>query len=125
MLFYLDYCPYYYNDEIASSLNRKEEIRIFKDFIKYIQKEEKQRRKYNFYTSLRVLVNEFRNTLKEEDKDAFFNRVKQLIFESRFIDENICKYEVMIDYRSIREFKFIINEHIENMEEQEENEKSR
>ena len=71
------------------------------------------------------MVNEFRNTLKEEDKDAFFNRVKQLIFESRFIDENICKYEVMIDYRNIREFKFIINEHIENMEEQEENEESR
>lgn len=125
MVFYLDYCPYYYEDNIANSLNSPEEIKIFKNFIKYIQTQEKIKGKDNFYTSIRVLVNDFQNTLKEDEKDAFYNRVKQLIFESRFIEEHIYKYEVMINYKSARKLKFIINEHIEELVEQEENEESR
>lgn len=125
MVFYLDYCPYYYEDNIANSLNSQEEIKIFKNFIKYIQRQEKLKGKDNFYTSIRVLVNDFQNTLKEDEKDAFYNRVKQLIFESRFIEEHIYKYEVMINYKSARKLKFIINEHIEELVEEEENEESR
>lgn len=125
MVFYLDYCPYYYEDEIANSLNRKEEIKIFRNFIKYIQRQEKLKGKENFYTSIRVLINGFNNTLKKADNDAFLNRVKQIVWESGFINDNTYKYEVMINYKNVRELKFLINEHIEELIEEEENEESR
>ena len=125
MVFYLDYCPYYYEDDIANSLNRKEEIKIFRNFIKYIQRQEKIKGKDNFYTSTRVLTDEFLNTLKKDDHDAFLNRVKQIVWESGFINHNTYKYEVMINYKNVRELKFLINEHIEELIEQEENEESR
>ena len=125
MVFYLDYCPYYYNDEIANSLNRQKEIKIFRDFIKYIQGQEKYEGKDNFCTSTRVLINEFQNKLKKADHDAFSNRVKQIVWESGFINHNTYKYEVMINYKNVRELKFLINEHIEELIEEEENEESR
>lgn len=125
MVFYLDYCPYYYEDEIANSLNRHEEIKIFRNFIKYIQRQEKLKGKENFYTSIRVLINGFNNTLKKADHDAFLNRVKQIVWESGFINDNTYKYEVMINYKNVRELKFLINEHIEELIEEEENEESR
>ena len=118
MIFYLDYCPYYYEDEIEDKLNEQKEIDILNDFIKYIGEKEK----YTFYTTVRAIVNEYiedKNNFNEDEIEFLINKIKQISCESGFTDNNFSKYEVILDHKTVREFKFIINKHIEDLKEQE------
>ena len=94
MIFYLDYCPYYYEDEIEDKLNEQKEIDILNDFIKYIGEKEK----YTFYTTVRAIVNEYiedKNNFNEDEIEFLINKIKQISCESGFTDNNFSKYEVI------------------------------
>lgn len=125
MVFSLDYCPYYYEEELAEDLNRKEEVKMFNRFIKYIKEAIKHTRKEDFYTSTRQLLNNFILKIEKEKRDNFINRANQLICDSGFNEKYIDRYEVLIDSTNINEFKAIFQENIKSLVEQTEEEESR
>lgn len=124
MVFGIDYCPYYYEEDIADELTEDEEIRLFKKFKKHIKEQIKNTRKEDFYTSTRILVKDFIKDLKEKNKEPFYHRITQVIAESGFNEKYIDKYEILVDLDNINELENILNTYIRNLMEEKETEES-
>lgn len=123
MIFFLDYCPYYY-DEVENNLSRNDEIKLFEKFKRFLLEQKKDTLKEDFYTSTRELINDFFDKFRFENQDITYNRIKQVISESMFNEKYIDKYEVLVDANNINELVKILNRKINELIEQDEVEKS-
>ena len=122
MVFYTDFCPYYYDlDKIIENnylIDPFAEIDMLKDFGDYyIEKCLFD----NPYISIRNLINQFveEQTDNKEKREVMSNIIKMKINESDFIRDNIDGIEVYITPHNYKELKQAIEESIQNTEEEE------
>jgi len=113
MVFWLDYRPSYYIEDIIDTLDKKKEEEVFKKFYKYIQDINKSKRNIEFYLSTRLLIDNFIVNIDKNIQEPIYNRIKQILSESGFNDRNLYKYEVLIDSKNINELAKIVANHIE------------
>lgn len=122
MVFYTDFCPYYFDlDKIIESnyiIDPFETIAILKEFAGYyIEKCLFD----NPYISIRNLINQYveEQTDNLEKREVMSNIIKMKINESDFIRENIDGIEVYITPHNYKELKQAIEDNIQDIEEEE------
>lgn len=122
MVFYTDFCPYYYdmdmildNNYLIDSFSEIDMLKDFGDY--YIEKCLFD----NPYVSIRNLINQFieEQTDNQEKREVMSNIIKMKINESDFIRDNIDGIEVYITPHNYKELKKAIEECIQNTEEEE------
>ena len=122
MVFYTDFCPYYYDmDNILENnylIDPFAEIEMLKEFGDYyIEKCLFD----NPYISIRNLINQFveEQTDNKEKREVMSNIIKMKVNESDFVRDNIDGIEVYITPHNYKELKQAIEESIQNTEEEE------
>ena len=122
MVFYTDFCPYYYdmdmilnNNYLVDPFSEIDMLKEFGDY--YIEKCLFN----NPYISIRNLINQFveEQTDNQEKREVMSNIIKMKINESDFIRDNIDGIEVYITPHNYKELKQAIEESIQNTEEEE------
>lgn len=122
MVFYTDFCPYYYDlDKILENnylIDPFAEIDMLKEFGDYYIEKCLFN---NPYISIRNLINQFveEQTDNLEKREVISNIIKMKINESDFIRDNIDGIEVYITPHNYKELKQAIEESIQNTEEEE------
>lgn len=122
MVFYTDFCPYYYDmDKILENnylIDPFSEIDMLKEFGDYYIEKCLFN---NPYISIRNLINQFvkEQTDNQEKREVMSNIIKMKINESDFIRDNIDGIEVYITPHNYKELKQAIEESIQNTEEEE------
>lgn len=122
MVFYTDFCPYYYDmDKILENnylIDPFAEIEMLKEFGDYYIEKCLFN---NPYISIRNLINQFveEQTDNQEKREVMANIIKMKVNESDFIRDNIDGIEVYITPHNYKELKNAIEESIQNTEEEE------
>lgn len=121
MVFYTDFCPYYYDmDKILENnylIDPFVEIEMLKEFGDYYIEKCLFN---NPYISIRNLINQFveEQTDNQEKREVMVNIIKMKINESDFIRDNIDGIEVYITPHNYKELKEAIKEIIQDTEEE-------
>lgn len=122
MVFYTDFCPYYYDmDKILENnylIDPFAEIEMLKEFGDYYIEKCLFN---NPYVSIRNLINQFVEEQKDnqEKREVMSNIIKMKINESDFIRDNMDGIEVYITPYNYKELKKVVEECIQNTEEEE------
>ena len=122
MVFYTDFCPYYYDMDMILENNYLidpfAEIEMLKEFGDYYIEKCLFN---NPYISMRNLINQFvdERTDNQEKREVMANIIKMKVNESDFIRDNIDGIEVYITPHNYKELKKAIEESIQNTEEEE------
>lgn len=122
MVFYTDFCPYYYDMDMILENNYLidpfAEIEMLKEFGDYYIEKCLFN---NPYISIRNLINQFveEQTDNQEKREVMANIIKMKVNESDFIRDNIDGIEVYITPHNYKELKQAIEESIQNTEEEE------
>lgn len=121
MVFYTDFCPYYYDmDKILENnylIDPFAEIEMLKEFGDYYIEKCLFN---NPYISIRNLINQFveEQTDNQEKREVMANIIKMKVNESDFIRDNIDGIEVYITPHNYKELKEAIKESIQESEEE-------
>lgn len=121
MVFYTDFCPYYYDmDKILENnylIDPFAEIEMLKEFGDYYIEKCLFN---NPYISIRNLINQFvgEQTDNQEKREVMANIIKMKVNESDFIRDNIDRIEVYITPHNYKELKEAIKESIQESEEE-------
>ena len=108
MVFYTDYCPFYYEDNMGIEYNdflSSPSIQgiVLENFIEYIQ----SRILEESYISTRLLINDF--TAKEQsnskNKEILSNFLKKSIIETGFADKYIDNITIYVTHRNYKELE--------------------
>lgn len=124
MIFYTEYCPYYYDiDEIKENsyyIDKSSQIDMLKEFSGYYIEKCLFN---NPYISIRHLINQFvgEQTNDKEQRKLMYNIIKMKINETNFISNNIDidGVEVYITPHNYKELQQAIEESIQNIVEEE------
>lgn len=124
MIFYTEYCPYYYDiDEIKENsyyIDKFSQMDMLKEFSGYYIEKCLFN---NPYISIRHLINQFvgEQTNDKEQRELMYNIIKMKINETNFISNNIDidGVEVYITPQNYKELQQAIEESIQNIEEEE------
>lgn len=124
MIFYTEYCPYYYDiDEIKENsyyIDKFSQMDMLKEFSGYYIEKCLFN---NPYISIRHLINQFvgEQTNDKEQRKLMYNIIKMKINETNFISNNIDidGVEVYITPQNYKELQQAIEESIQNIEEEE------
>ncbi len=124
MIFYTEYCPYYYDiDEIKENsyyIDKFSQIDMLKEFSGYYIEKCLFN---NPYISIRHLINQFvgEQTNDKEQRNLMYNIIKMKINETNFISNNIDidGVEVYITPHNYKELQQAIEESIQNIVEEE------
>lgn len=124
MIFYTEYCPYYYDiDEIKENsyyIDKFSQIDMLKEFSGYYIEKCLFN---NPYISIRHLINQFvgEQTNDKEQRKLMYNIIKMKINETNFISNNIDidGVEVYITPHNYKELQQAIEESIQNIVEEE------
>lgn len=121
MVFYTDFCPYYYDMDMILENNYLidpfAEIEMLKEFGDYYIEKCLFN---NPYISIRNLINQFvgEQTDNQEKREVMANIIKMKVNESDFIRDNIDGIEVYITPHNYKELKEAIKESIQESEEE-------
>lgn len=123
MVFYTDYCPFYYDEDEMIEENKynydpKLKRELLEDF-SYFYTENCLFN--NPYISMRELLNQFANkqSLISEDRDAIKNIIKKILIESDFVQNNLDGVEVYVTPKNYKKLEKVIEDCIQNTEEEE------
>lgn len=122
MVFYTDFCPYYYDmDKILENnylIDPFAEIEMLKEFGDYYIEKCLFN---NPYISMRNLINQFveEQTDNQEKREVIANIIKMKVNEIDFIRDNIDGIEVYITPHNYKELKEAIKETIQDVEQEE------
>ena len=122
MVFYTDFCQYYYDmDKILENnylIDPFAEIEMLKEFGDYYIEKCLFN---NPYISIRNLINQFveKQTDNQEKREVMANIIKMKVNESDFIRDNIDGIEVYITPHNYKELKEAIKETIQDIEQEE------
>lgn len=123
MVFYIDYCPFYYDeDEFVKEsdynyipLLKRDLLREFEDFYS------KNCLFNNPYITTTNLLNQFVDSYSvvEENRDTIKNIIKKILIESDFIQNNIDGIEVYVTPKNYKDLEKVIENQIQSIEEEE------
>lgn len=104
MIFYTDFCPFYYDDQESITYNDitdspTYQAIILTEFINYLQKFTLE----EGYASTRILINDFtdKRQVDEETKNKMSNFLKKSIIETGFVDKYIENITVYVTHKNM------------------------
>lgn len=108
MIFYTDFCPFYYDDQESITYNDitdspTYQAIILTEFIDYLQKFTLE----EGYVSTRILINDFtdKRQVDEETKNKMSNFLKKSIIETGFVDKYIENITVYVTHKNNKELE--------------------
>ena len=108
MVFYTDYCPFYYDDEKNIIYNQIMDSPTYQgielaEFVGYMGKRVIE----DSYISTRNLINNYVQTksLKDTDKEILANFLKKSIIETGFSEKYIDNINVFVTYKNFQELE--------------------
>lgn len=122
IVFYTDFCPYYYdidmileNKYFADSIKKINMLQNFGDY--YIEKHLFN----NSYINIRNLIKQFveEQTYNKEKREIIENIIKMKLNEGEFLRDNMDGIDVYITPNNYKELKEAIVESIESIEQEE------
>lgn len=123
MVFYTDFCPYYYDEgefvsENEYNYNKLIKSELLKDFASYYTERHLLN---NPYISVRNLINQFaeEQSIIQEDRYAIENIIKKVLNDNNFIQNHIDGIEVYITPENYKELETVIEEYLQNLEQEE------
>lgn len=122
MVFYTDFCPYYYDKEILSDSYYDTDSEIKKDILRgVIDYYYKNCLWDNPYITTRDLFNRFAESqsLIGERREEIVNTLKKALNENHFVENNIEGIEVYITPKNYKELEQAIEETIQSIEQEE------
>ncbi len=114
MVFYLDYCPHYFQEDMdITDDNRREYLEKFKDYINhYIE----MRPDRWLRTNTRDLIRDFINIeCENEDTELVYNVLSEELYNSGFIDKYLDGYTVNINVNNIDDLLDTIDKRINEL----------
>lgn len=123
LVFYTDFCPYYYDSEKVIDnnyfLDSTSLIDMFDDFKNYYSEKCLFN---NPYISMRNLINQFaeEQTDIKEKREEIFNIIKLEIIDSDFISKHIDGIEVYITPDNYKELENVFEKSVQRIESEEE-----
>jgi hypothetical protein len=108
MVFYTDYCPFYYDEEESNMYNQiednpKYQSKILEEFVDYIHKRVME----DSYISTKTLINHFVD-IKTNDKEYSYllsNFLKKNIIQTGFVEKNISGVTVCVTPSNYKELE--------------------
>lgn len=123
MVFYTDYCPFYYDDgKFISENEYNYNVLIKKELLSEFSRYYAERCLFeNPYISIRNLLNQFteEKSVVQENRDAIKNIIKKVLNESNFMENNIDGIEIYITPKNYKALEKVIANYIQNIEEEE------
>lgn len=121
MIFYTDFCPYYYEEEESNIYNNiidtnHQKARVLEEFAYYYTCN--YLLEDNSYISVRNLINRFINR-KESFKryeDEISNFLKKSVIESGFVDRHLDNIDVYVTPKNYKEFEKSIMKIVNQLE---------
>ena len=105
MVFYTDYCPFYYDDEKNNQIMDSPTYQGIElaEFVGYMGKRVIE----DSYISTRNLINNYVQTksLKDTDKEILANFLKKSIIETGFSEKYIDNINVFVTYKNFQELE--------------------
>ncbi len=106
MVFYTDFCPFYYDDKESITYNEitdspTYQAIILTEFVDYLQKCAFEQG----YVSTRILINDFtgKRKVSEETKNKMSNFLKKSIIQTGFVDKYIENISVYVTHKNSKE----------------------
>ena len=116
MIFYLEYCPHYYIEDLdISDETRARHLNEFKDYICEYKKYTPER---YLRTNTRVLINSFYESAynSSEEKDLVYNLLSEELNRCGFIDKYIDGYTVNVNIDNVEDLINSLNERIKKLQ---------
>ena len=116
MVFYLEYCPHYFQDDL--DISDESRLRILEEFKNYIGSFEKYTPARWIRTNTRELINNYYISQYDsiEDKDFVYNLLNKELYNSGFVDKYIDGYTVNVNADNIEDLINILNEKIKELQ---------
>ena len=116
MVFYLEYCPHYFQDDL--DISDESRLRILEEFKNYIGYFEKYTPARWIRTNTRELINNYYISQYDsiEDKDFVYNLLNKELYNSGFVDKYIDGYTVNVNADNIEDLINILNEKIKELQ---------
>lgn len=116
MIFYLEYCPHYYIEDLdISNETRARHLNEFKDYICEYKKYTPER---YLRTNTRELINSFYESAynSSKEKDLVYNLLSEELNRCGFIDKYIDGYTVNVNIDNIEDLIDSLNERIKKLQ---------
>lgn len=121
MVFYTDYCPFYYDDEARMTYNEIIDSPTYQgvmlaSFIDYMI----NRVNEESYISTRMLINNFvePKQMNRENKEILSNFLKKSIIQTGFVDKYIDNISIYVTYKNYKELETGLQEIIKQKDEE-------
>ena len=101
MVFYLEYCPHYFQDDL--DISDESRLRILKEFKNYICDYRTYTPERWLKTNTKDLINDYYNNKYDsvEDKDLVYNLLSEELYTTGFVDKYLDGYTVNVNRENI------------------------
>lgn len=101
MVFYLEYCPHYFQDDL--DISDESRLRILKEFKNYICDYRTYTPERWLKTNIKDLINDYYNNKYDsvEDKDLVYNLLSEELYTTGFVDKYLDGYTVNVNRENI------------------------
>lgn len=101
MVFYLEYCPHYFQDDL--DISDESRLKILKEFKSYICDYRAYTPERWLKTNTKDLINDYYNNKYDsvEDKDLVYNLLSEELYTTGFVDKYLDGYTVNVNRENI------------------------
>lgn len=116
MVFYLEYCPHYFQDDL--DISEESRLRILEEFKNFICDYRTYTPEKWIRTNTRDLINNYYSNKYDsvEDKDLVYNLLSEELYNSGFIDKYIDGYTVYVNTDNINDLISTLNKRIKELQ---------
>lgn len=116
MVFYLEYCPHYFQDDL--DISDESRLRILEEFRNYICDCRAYTPERWLKTNTKDLINDYYNNKYDsvEDKDLVYNLLSEELYTTGFVDKYLDGYTVNINSENIDDLVNTLDERIKELQ---------
>lgn len=116
MVFYLEYCPHYFQDDL--DISDESRLRILEEFKNYIFDCRTYTPERWLRTKTKDLINNYYASKYEsvEDKDLVYNLLSEELYTTGFVDKYLDGYTVNVNMDNIDDLVNTLNERIKELQ---------
>ena len=116
MVFYLEYCPHYFQDDL--DISDESRLRILKELKNYICDYRTYTPERWLKTNTKDLINDYYNNKYDsvEDKDLVYNLLSEELYTTGFVDKYLDGYTVNVNMDNIDDLVNTLNERIKELQ---------
>lgn len=116
MVFYLEYCPHYFQDDL--DISNESRLRILNEFKDYICDFRAYTPERWLRTNTKELINNYYTSQYDshEDKDLVYNLLSEELYNSGFVDKYLDGYTVNVNDENVDDLVNILNKRIQELQ---------